>query len=65
MHTQGQQFFNGPSVIVQVGMMMAKVRVGINSEAPTALVFKAPTILALAREIKAAVTQDKPILSSS
>ena len=38
----------------QVGMVMAKVRAGIWSDAPTALLFRAPTIRGLAQEIEAA-----------
>ena len=38
----------------QVGMVMAKVRASIWSGAPTALLFRAPTIRGLAQEIEAA-----------
>ena len=38
----------------QVGMVMAKVRASIWSDAPTALLFRAPTIRGLTEEIKAA-----------
>ena len=40
------------SLCKQVGMVMAKVRASIWSDAPTALLFRAPTIRGLAREIK-------------
>ncbi len=50
--------------MIQVGMVMAKVRAAIDGDAPTALFFKAPTISGLAREIEvlsAATAQAKPI----
>ena len=40
------------SLCKQVGMVMAKVRASIWSDAPTALLFRAPTIRGLAHEIK-------------
>ena len=40
--------------MLQVGMVMAKVRASIWSDAPTALLFRAPTIRGLAQEIGAA-----------
>ena len=38
----------------QVGMVMAKVRASIWPDAPTALLFRAPTVRGLAQEIEAA-----------
>ncbi len=54
-------------LLVQVGMVMAKVRAAIDGDAPTALFFKAPTISGLARQIEAlsaAAAQAKPIPSA-